>query len=86
ELEEMVEKSFEAMVQEAKDRLEALEKQLQDMEKNKDEINRKRMEMFLKGFWRAPRPGEGGDKPEGGMPPPPPPEQPAGPQEGEPDK
>ncbi len=87
ELEEMVEKSFEAMVQEAKDRLEALEKQLQDMEKNKDEINRKRMEMFLKGFWRAPRPGEGGDKPEGGMPPPPPPpEQPAGPQEGEGDK
>ena len=87
ELEEMVEKSFEAMVQEAKDRLEALEKQLQDMEKNKEKINKQRMEMFMRGFWKAPRPGEGGDKPEGGMPPPPPPpEQPAGPQEGEGDK
>ena len=87
ELEEMVEKSFEAMVQEAKDRLEALEKQLQDMEKNKEKINKQRMEMFLRGFWKPQRPDEGGDKPEGGMPPPPPPpEQPAGPQEGEPDK
>ena len=87
ELEEMVEKSFEAMVQEAKDRLEALEKQLQDMEKNKDEINKRRLEMFMRGFWKPQRPEEGGDKPEGGMPPPPPPpEQPAGPQEGEADK
>ncbi len=87
ELEEMVEKSFEAMVQEAKDRLEALEKQLQDMEKNKEKINKQRMEMFLRGFWKPQRPDEGGDKPEGGMPPPPPPpEQPAGPQEGEADK
>ncbi len=84
ELEELVEKSFEAMVQEAKDRLEALEKQLQDMEKNKEKINKQRMEMFMRGFWKPQRPDEGGDGPEGGMPPPPPPkpEEPAAPQDG----
>ncbi len=73
ELEEMVEKSFEAMVQEAKDRLETLEKKLKDMEANKEEINKRRLEMFMRGFWKPQRPDEGGDKPEGGMPPPPPP-------------
>lgn len=76
ELEEMVEKSFEAMVQEAKDRLETLEKKLKDMEANKEEINKRRLEMFMRGFWKPQRPEEGGDKPEGGMPPPPPPEPP----------
>ena len=76
ELEEMVEKSFEAMVQEAKDRLETLEKKLKDMEANKEEINKRRLEMFMRGFWKPQRPEEGGDKPEGGMPPPPPPEAP----------
>ena len=86
ELEELVEKSFEAMVQEAKDRLEALEKKLKDMESNKEEINKRRLEMFMNGFWKAPRPGEGGDKPEDGMPPPPPPAPPMAPQEGEADK
>ncbi|MBR4899632.1 MAG: hypothetical protein IKZ46_01710 [Victivallales bacterium] len=83
ELEEMVEKSFEAMVQEAKDRLETLEKKLQDMEKNKEKINKQRLEMFMRGFWKPQRPDEGGNKPEGGMPPPPPPQPPAAPQEGE---
>lgn len=48
ELNEMVEKSFEAMVQDAKNRLEMLEKQLEEMEKNKEEINKKRLDMFLK--------------------------------------
>ncbi|MBO7092084.1 MAG: hypothetical protein J6W23_09885 [Victivallales bacterium] len=82
ELEEMVEKSFEAMVQESKDRLEMLEKKLQDMEQNKEKINKQRLEMFMRGFWRPPRTEDGGDKPEGNMPPPPPP----APQEGEPEK
>ena len=76
ELEEMVEKSFEAMVQESKDRLEALQKKLEDMEKNKEEINKKRLEMFLNGFWKNQHQGEGGDRPQGVMPPPPPPEMP----------
>ena len=83
ELEEMVEKSFEAMVQEAQDRLETLQKQLEDMQKNKEEINKKRLEMFMRGFWKPQRPGNGGDGPEGGMPPPPPPDEP---QEGEAEK
>jgi len=86
ELEEMVEKSFEAMVQESKDRLEMLQKQLEDMQKNKEAINKKRLEMFMRGFWKPQRPDEGGNKPEGGMPPPPPPQPPAAPQEGEADK
>ena len=82
ELEEMVEKSFEAMVQESKDRLEMLQKKLEDMQKNKDDINRQRLEMFMKGgFWKYSRPGDVGDGPKGGMPPPPPP--PAAPNEGE---
>ena len=76
ELEEMVEKSFEAMVQEAKDRLETLEKKLKEMEANKEEINKRRLEIFMRGFWKPQRPDEGGDKPEDGMPPPPPPEPP----------
>ena len=85
ELEEMVEKSFEALVQEAKDRLETLEKKLQDMEKNKEKINKQRLELFMRGFWKPQRPDEDGVKPEGGMPPPPPPppQPPAAPQEGE---
>ena len=62
ELEEMVE--------------ETLEKKLKDMEANKEEINKRRLEMFMRGFWKPQRPEEGGDKPEGGMPPPPPPEAP----------
>ena len=59
ELEELVEKSFEAMVQESKDRLEMLQKQLQEMEEKKDEINKKRLEMFLRGgFWKKPHGGD----------------------------
>lgn len=90
ELEEMVEKSFEAMVQESRDRLEALQKKLQDMEMNKEKINKQRLEMFMRGFWKAPRPDEDGDDgPKGGMLPPPPPqmpEPPAPPQEDVPEK
>ena len=79
ELEELVEKSFEAMVQESKDRLEMLQKQLQEMEEKKEEINKKRLEMFLcgSGFWKKPRGGEDDHgKPQRPMMPPPGPPMP----------